>query len=197
MCWSASVSLNTYILSKFACLFAYMNGITPLVTLCFYQSFICMQLIEYFIWSKTFSNKILSQIAYIVIILQPVFALLCLKNKTLKITSMILYILFIIVYFIMPWSSVDFRTTVGPNGHLAWHWLKVSLPVIIIWMVFLLLRLVENKDWISLILAIILVIISYILYHKTYTWGSLWCWASALVSIVLIYNVFKNDFCKP
>ena len=52
MCWNASVSLNTYAFGLFASSFAYVNGVTNLSGLIFYQSFIIMQLIEYFIWTK-------------------------------------------------------------------------------------------------------------------------------------------------
>ena len=59
MCWSASVSINTYAFGLFASLFAYSNGVTNLLGFILYQSFIIMQLIEYFIWTKTFSNRLI------------------------------------------------------------------------------------------------------------------------------------------
>lgn len=197
MCWNASVSINTYILGTFACVFAYKNNIISLTTLLFYQSFICMQLIEYFIWSKTFSNKTMSQLAYILIVLQPIFALLCIEDKKIKVIGLTLYILFIIPSFIMPWSSVEFRSSPGSNGHLAWYWAKFSLPVLIIWSLFLTLRIVLNKDWLILILLLGALLTSYVLYHKTYTWGSMWCWVANMISLVLIYKVFAKEFCKP
>ena len=197
MCWNASVSINTYILGTFACIFAYKNNTISLTTLMFYQSFMCMQLIEYFIWSNTFSNKIMSQLAYILIVLQPVFALLCIEDKKIKKIGLILYTLFIIPFFIMPWSSVDFRSIPGRNGHLAWYWAKFTLPVLIIWSLFLTLRIILNKDWLFLILVLGALSLSYFFYNKTFTWGSMWCWACNLISLILIYTVFAKEFCRP
>ena len=69
------MSLNTYILGLFACIFAYVNNKISLYMFIFCQSFMIMQLVEYFIWSKSsFSNHILSQLGFILIVLQPIFA---------------------------------------------------------------------------------------------------------------------------
>ncbi len=62
MCWNASVSLNIYL----SYLLHHSHIIMVLLiylTSYFYKSLIIIQLIEYFKWSKTFSNKLLSQIA--------------------------------------------------------------------------------------------------------------------------------------
>ncbi len=80
MCWNASVSLNTYIFGLFACIFSYMNNRIKLPNILFYQSFMLMQLIEYFIWKKQFSNKLLSQIGYLLIFSQPIFSILLIEN---------------------------------------------------------------------------------------------------------------------
>ena len=62
MCWNASVSLNTYIFGLFACLFAYFNNKISLLELFSLQSFMLIQLTEYFVWSKQFSNRVVSHI---------------------------------------------------------------------------------------------------------------------------------------
>jgi hypothetical protein len=85
MCWSANVSLNTYIFGLFACIFSYMNNRIKLYNLFFLQSFMSIQLIEYFVWKKQFSNKLLSQIAYILILVQPIFAILQIENIKIQI----------------------------------------------------------------------------------------------------------------
>jgi hypothetical protein len=76
MCWNASVSLNSYILGLFASLFSYFNGVSNIYLFIFFQTFISMQLIEYFTWSNTFSNRVLSQVALILIICQPLFSII-------------------------------------------------------------------------------------------------------------------------
>ena len=197
MCWNASVSINTYIFSTFACIFAYMNGIISIPTLLFYQSFMCMQLIEYFIWSKTFSNRTLSQIAYAAIVLQPIFALLCIEDYRLRNICLVLYTIFVVPAFLTRWSNIDFRSIPGANGHLAWYWANFSLPILITWTFFLTLRIIVNRDWLSYIIVVGLLFITYILYNKTNTWGTLWCWLVNMLSFYLIYKVFAKEFCKP
>ena len=202
MCWNASVSINTYIFGTFASIFAYINGVLSLPSLIFYQIIVSIQLIEYFIWSKTFPNSVLSQLAYIVILVQPIIGIIGLelsKDMTyIKYILLACYLCFAtIVMYMYPWSKIDFRSTPGPNGHLAWHWLTFSLPIVIIWVLFLATRMIIYKEFIFLILYLILVVITYVLYNKTHTWGSLWCWASNAMAIVFIYKVFAKEFCKP
>jgi hypothetical protein len=197
MCWSASVSLNTYIFGLFACIFSYMNNRIKLPNLFFYQSFMIMQLIEYFVWKKQFSNKILSQIAYILIFSQPIFGILLIENVKLKYTSLICYLIFLIILFIVnPWNSIEFKMEKASNGHLSWKWLKLSIPILIIWLIFLSLNTIIKKDYLSLLFFNISAVISYVLFYKTLTWGSLWCWISNFLAFYLIGDVFYNDFCS-
>jgi hypothetical protein len=197
MCWSANVSLNTYILGLFACIFAYVNNKISLSTLFFNQSFMVMQLLEYFIWSKQFSNKLLSQIGYILVLMQPIVGILTIENNDkIKYLSLLFYICFLgIVFITKPWSTVNFKTAPAANGHLAWNWLNLSAPFLLIWLFFLSLRIIANKQWFFLGLVYFLAITSYIFYHKTLTWGSLWCWISNFIALFYIYIVFENDVC--
>ena len=93
MCWNASVSLNTYILGLFACLFAYFNNKLSLFELLIFQSFMFMLLTEYFVWSNQFSNRVVSQLLLILVILQPVFGFLTI-DKPIKNVLLFLYICF-------------------------------------------------------------------------------------------------------
>ncbi len=195
MCWNASVSLNTYIFGLFACAFAYFNNKISLLEFFNLQSFMMMQLTEYFIWSKQFSNRLVSQLSYILILSQPFFGLLTI-DKPIKNVLIFLYICFVAVVMILkPWSSIDFRTIPAENGHLAWYWLQFSFPLMIIWFLFLISSQALKSKWILILCASISVSISYILYHKTLTWGSLWCWISNVFAVYLIYRVFEDDVC--
>jgi len=192
MCWNASVSLNTYIFGLFACLFSYFNNKVSFKSVLFFQSFMSMQLLEYFIWSKQFSNRLLSQLSYILVLSQPFFGLLSSEKNVL----LIFYTLFVAVLLLFnPWSSTDFRSTPASNGHLAWHWLQLSLPWLFIWFLFLITKMVLNRNWISVLLMCVSISVSYILYEKSMTWGSLWCWVSNVFALYLIYNVFEEDVC--
>jgi phage shock protein PspC (stress-responsive transcriptional regulator) len=198
MCWNASVSLNTFVFGVFASLFSYFNGDTKILGVIFYLSIIIMQLIEYFIWSKTFSNRLLSQIALLVILLQPIFNILNIEEKPELIPYLLLaYITFIIILYtiIIPLNTVDFSSVPGKNGHLAWNWLNFNLLIIFIWFMFLSSRWIIDKMYLYIVLFTIFLIISMILYKDTQTWGSMWCWACNFSSFYFILSVFYKDFC--
>ena len=197
MCWNANVSLNTYIFGLFACIFTYFNKKIGLMSLLFMQTWLSMQLIEYFIWSKTFSNRLLSQIAFIVIASQPIFGILSIsKHNIIKYVSLFCYLLFsTFVMILKPWSKIEFSSTPSKNGHLAWNWGKYSNILILIWFMFLSIKFVINKEWFILGLVTISAVITFALYHKTHTWGSLWCWLANTVSLIMILSVFYDDIC--
>jgi hypothetical protein len=199
MCWSAQVSLNTYVFSTFACFFAFFNGILSLIEVVFLQSFICMQLLEHFIWAESFSNTSLSQIGLGIILCQPIFSILCVSGSNTKYIPLLLgaYGAFLVVLFLLvkPFGTIDFKTVPGPNGHLAWHWLDFPLYAIILWLGFFLIRHVLNKDYINMILIILIVGTTYLLFHKSKTWGSLWCWVANGVAFMLVVQVFWRDLC--
>jgi hypothetical protein len=199
MCWNASVSLNTYIFGLFASLFSYYNGNSEILGIIFYQSVIIMQLIEYFIWSKTFSNRLLSQIGLSVILLQPIFNIIKIKTKPELIPYLLIaYLIFIIIVYtsIIPLDSINFSTLPSKNGHLSWKWMNWNIFILAIWYLFLSSTWIIDKMYLTLIFVTIFLIISIILYKDTHTWGSMWCWICNIISIYFIYNVFYKDFCK-
>ena len=197
MCWNANVSINTYIFGLFACLFAFFNNKLSVTSFLFAQSWMSMQLIEYFIWSKTFSNRLLSQIAFLFIFSQPIFGILSISNHTtLKYLALVSYFLFIAILMIFkPWSTIDFTTVQSTNGHLSWKWLNYPNIAILLWFIFLSIKFIINKELFILSLVTISAIVTYALYSKTLTWGSLWCWLSNLGSLYIIGNVFYDDIC--
>jgi hypothetical protein len=197
MCWNETVSINTFLLSTFSVLLALGNNIISPTHALFYMSFMIMQFIEFLIWRKSFSNKTLSMIALIIILTQPIFSLLIIENYNYRINLLISYIIFIflLLTIIKPWNAIDFRSIKALNGHLAWKWLNFPFYVIVIWMFFFFIGFVLNKRLITGSLVLSMVIISYLLFYKTETWGSIWCHMSNIIAIVLIYYVFKKEFC--
>ena len=199
MCWNASVSLNTYIFGLFASSFAYYNGTTDLLGFLLFQSFIIMQLIEYFIWSKTFPNSLLSQIALFAILCQPVLNILKIQKMPKLIPYLLVaYFIFIIIVYtiITPLNTLDFSSVPSKNGHLAWKWFSWNIYIIVIWFAFLSARWVIDEMYLILVFVSIALIISIILYKKTQTWGSMWCWIANIISFYIIAMVFYKDFCK-
>ena len=197
MCWNANVSLNTYILGLFASIFGYLNNKITFTGLLFIQTWMSMQLIEYFIWSKTFSNRVLSQISFILITCQPFFGILSItKAIFMKYVLLVSYVCFAIITMIIhPWSTIDFASTPSKNGHLAWNWMNYPATTLLIWFIFLSIKFIMNKEWFTLSLVTVSAAITYSLYHKTLTWGSLWCWLSNFASFIIIISVFYDDIC--
>jgi len=199
MCWNASVSLNTYIFGLFASLFSYYNGFGNILSVIFYQSFIIMQLLEYFIWTKTFSNKLLSQIALFVILCQPIFNIIKIETYPKAIPYLLAaYLIFIIILYtlIIPIDTINFSTVSSKNGHLSWKWLNWNIYIIFIWYTFLSTRWIIDKMYTIFIVISVLLIITLILYKETNTFGSMWCWIANVLSIYLIFVVFYKDMCK-
>jgi len=199
MCWNASVSLNTYLLGLFASIFSYYNRIGNFLSVLFYQSFIIIQLIEYFIWTKTFSNRLLSQIAFIIIYFQPILNIIKIeKNKKLIPYLLVAYITFIIILYtaFIPLNTINYSSVPSKNGHLSWNWLDINIYIIFIWYAFLSIRWIIDKMYPTLIFVTIFLIITIILYKDTNTFGSIWCWACNIISFYLIFAVFYKDYCK-
>jgi hypothetical protein len=133
-----------------------------------------MQLLEYFIWSKTFSNRLLSQIAFFIIIYQPIFNILKIESQPEVIPYLLVaYFVFIGILYtiVIPLNTVEFSTVPSKNGHLAWKWLNVNIFIIVIWFAFLSLYWIVDKQYIFFAFVAIFLIISIILYKETNTWG--------------------------
>jgi hypothetical protein len=199
MCWNASVSLNTYIFSLFASTFAYYNNATNIHSYIFYQSFIAIQLIEYFIWSKTFSNSLLSKIGLITILLQPLLNIFTIETKKYLIPYLVIaYLIFVIIVytFIIPINTIKFISTPSKNGHLSWKWLDGWYPyIMIVWFSFLIAVWIINKKYLTILFTSLLLIVSIILYQKYQTIGSMWCWICNIISFIYIFKVFYKEFC--
>jgi hypothetical protein len=198
MCWNASVSLNTFVFGVFALLFSYFNDDIKIPVAISYLSIIIIQLIEYFVWSKTYSNSLLSQIAFLVIFCQPIFQILSIEKRPELIQYLLLtYFIFVIIVWtgIIYVTNIDFSMIPAENGHLAWKWLNCNLFIILIWYMFFASRLIIDKLYSTFTLLTIFLIISIILYKDTQTWGSMWCWVCNFSSLYLILKVFYKDIC--
>lgn len=195
MCWNASISINTYIFTTFASLFAYYNNVINIYNLLFIQSVAVMQLVEYFVWSKTFSNMWLSIIGLIIVLIQPIFSILQISiNNKYRNWLLGLYLIAVFIQYgiVNPWNNIDFQTIPAKNGHLKWKW---TLTTIFgsIWSIFLLFPLWINKYYIPFWFGLFTFLYFAIKNNGTYTVGSMWCWIANLVSIFIIGLVFWKD----
>lgn len=198
MCWNASISLNTYLFSLFASGLAWMNGLLSVYGFVAYQAFSTMQLIEYFTWSKTFDNAVLSFLALTLVLMQPATSILTMQSKAHRqfmYPLLVSYVAFVALLLWLSWRKMKFSMTVASNGHLSWKWLNVPLLLILLWLVFLVIPYAVTGQYFITGFIVITFAITYVLYSSSGTWGSLWCWVANFMAIGLLAKVFYKDIC--
>jgi hypothetical protein len=196
MCWNAEVSLNTFIFSLFGAVFAYFNNVIDIYSLLYFISFISIQLVEYFTWNNINDkkiNRLLSQIALFLIIIQIPFFIYSLKTVPNKFSLVSLYLLLWLI--VICYYNIDFSMNKASNGHLEWNWLKIPLWIIFIYQSIMIALFFYEEKYIYGVLYFIIVCGIYYTYHKSNTWGSLWCWIANALSILLIIQVFSKKLC--
>ena len=197
MCWNPEVSLTTYTFSTLSILLALNLGILKLSNFLIIQSFIIMQLIEFFLWIYLKHNKLntfFSILGFIAILSQPFLTLFSIQHfnyKNLIIGSYIVFILYLIFT-----QNIEYKTVVGINKHLEWKWLNFPLHIILIWLFFLCFKYFyyfysySYKEYINefytFLFIIITFIFSYISFLNTKTWGSMWCWYANIISVFFL-----------
>lgn len=194
MCWSASVSLNTFIFSLFGTLFALFNGVIDVPQALFFTSFTSMQLVEYFAWKDLSDTRIPSMVGLLLLFLQIV---LVIYNYYKGPYQNLLYgFWFAIIAVILMTTKIDLSMHKAPNGHLTWNWLN-SIPKIY-WLIFVLFYLGIGIDYkYNLVFLAFLAVISFSWYNYSAsgTFGSMWCWISNAFALVWIFRVFRKELC--
>jgi len=196
MCWNTEVSLNTFIFSLFATLFAYFNNVIGGMESLYFFSFMSMQLLEYFTWKNLKDRKMntfLSKVGLFLIFIQIPLFILHKSNvpSHIKMELVILYLMFSL--FVKLHYSIDFSMNKASNGHLAWNWLNFPGHIIIIYLSFILGLLFYEKEYFKFIVYFVVIFAIYYTYDKTNTWGSLWCWISNVLALKLICQVFLKS----
>ena len=190
MCWNADVSLNTFIYALISLTIVIalnkINSIDILISL----SVSSMQLFEYFAWKNIHNKKIIYQLSLIAGPLIIFSQLLLINYGNLhgieRIISIIL--IFIILYLCMIYNYYNnkFDMEVGGNGHLIWYWVDVPPILLLFIFIFYLYPLSKRNDIIPFIGISIFLFISLYYYYKYKTWGTMWCYFSNIIWLVLI-----------
>ncbi len=198
MCWSAEVSLQSFLIGSTAIFVGYQNGLS-LPTTIFCVTIVCMQLIEFFVWtylSNPTVNFVASLAAVGLLWLQPIASILTFETKHV-LTALQAYLGLSLLGFLWPQDkpfNQVYRMTEGENGHLVWHWLQKdsrTLLSLLVYFVFLLGPLVLRKEWLLLGLATSTLGVSLYSFYKDNTWGSMWCWiVNYIVVAVSLHQVF-------
>jgi len=204
MCWSARVSLNTYIVAVFGTVFALANGM-PLNLIAWLHLFSMMQLVEYFLWKNLHIpdwNTFYSGVGLTILALEPIASMFLMESGKLRNSILCAYLLFlaIIILLYYPWTPY---TKVASNGHLMWFWQPKEMPIItnLIWALFFLIPLLLTSYYLIGIIGVITIIITYVSYNRAGTWGSMWCWIANAIWLFIIGYIasdgcFQQFLCK-
>ncbi len=201
MCWNATVSLNTFLFSNFVLLLIYYNNTYTQYKIkefdnvwlyVLFESFILMQLIEFFIWrnlNNKFYNNVFSILANILLIFQPITSMMLLSDHTIRNTLLSSYLLLTIPFALYNFATKYIHSEKSKNGHLMWHFVDESMMILIliwsVWLFFSLFSFVYEQKFIGGILFWAMALIfSYYNYIKDDTVGSMWCWA---INLTMIY----------
>ena len=199
------MSLNTWVLGVFATVFALSNGVIDVVDALFIQSFVSMQLVEFFLWraiDSGGSTRVASMAGLSLIAVQPVLsaARLLMPGQSPALGAALLAAYSLpCVLFALRAGPIVFETTVGSSGHLQWEWLRVDTLVVAAWAAVLIApMLFLSPRWLNLSAAAFVLgtlLVSCYFGWRDGSWGTIWCWVAAAVSFKLIVQVFWKDVC--
>ena len=211
MCWSAGVSLNTFILVCFAAVIGLVNNVMTIWDTAFLLSYGSMQLIEYFLWTHIGNsklNRVFSIVGLLAIMLQPLISILRIDvhgrpgNNKYKTGLLLAYTVFasVVLYLGVFTKFIDFRSTVAKNGHLAWHWLTSFTKswgiLIFVWMLLFFVPMIICKDYLSALFTVGVLLTSIFTFWKDETWGSMWCWVAAIASMhYIVQSFYVSGWC--
>lgn len=206
MCWSAEISLSTFVFGIAGMVIAYINNLADLKWVAFYFTITSMQLLEYFIWktignNDASTNELLSKIGLFIILMQPITIGFIIKNNSYKAIYFVLLAIFLLTYLYTA-SPIKFSTSIAKNGHLNWEWLQLeSVGIIIIWCLFMATALwLSSTSFVdalpSIIFTVSLVMWSYYTY-RSYggAWGSVYCSFINLAFTYMIALSFYKNYC--
>ena len=193
MCWSAEVSLQTFVLGciGLAILYALSYSNFKIVII---LSFISVQLWEYFIWKyidRPDISRIFSFIIYVTILSQPIIAILATNYKYLIKYYIFLMIVNFLIFASFSDPKFDFRPKVANDGHLDWNWFDndtLGITGSLIYLAFFLGIMLITKNYSAFVFASILYIYSVYNYSKNKTTSSMWCWFANVCIILCIID---------
>lgn len=207
MCWSAEISISTFIIALAGTTIALINKLyTPLLVL-FYLNFSSLQLVEYFLWTlkQPATRRVVCQIGFLLVLVQPLVIAIAIdpKTPTYRLWRNIFLYLWVATTIVwITWDPPVFEAHRGNNGHLVWSWISRNPAIITMWVIGLIgamhtYRLSHGLNpWPATIFMIIAVAVSLWAYYKNNTWSSMWCWISNIIFVNIIIQVFVTEFTK-
>ena len=160
----------------------------------FILSYISMQLVEYFAWKNPENTRIPSMVGLLLISLQIPLMINAFYKGPYK--NLLYAFCFVISAIALLTTKINFSMHKAPNGHLSWDWLNsFSKIYLLIFILFYLGLGIYTNDLIAFFYVFSTILFSWYTYSSAGTFGSMWCWLANLVSVYLIFKVFRKEFC--
>ena len=194
MCWSAEASLNTYLFALFAATTAYVNGYNWRILL-YALVFSTMQLAEWGIWSNLkdkSGNEAWSKFAYAVILAEGIVSINVLPSASARTLGFLLYGLFLALTELPSFSTKNWQTSVGPNGHLQHKWLSEQ-PFGFIMLAFLIVPLFLAGEWLLATVNLVGMLFAAYNYYNTSEFSSMWCFVAISFWFVILGQSYGNN----
>lgn len=212
MCFSANVSISTYIIGMIGSIILLFQGYIPEGI--FFIWVVQMQLLEFFLW-KTLPlenkniciipslNKTTTKIAVIVNHLEPIvlwLAIIFFSKKVLPNIIHIILILFILISILYTIQVLEVTecTTVTDTSypHLHWKWNRgmnagyYYLFFVCILMILCIFGL--ERGYINAFIILFSFLLSWIIYGEKHSVGAMWCFAASFAPwiLIVIYTYF-------
>ena len=201
MCWSADVSLKTFLQGAIFIGIIYLLNPDDIIIIVFLASFLAMQLLEYFIWTniKNRGNlRFYGFLTYLLIFIQPILLLYVTQNYK----YILLYValqLFWLIFCLISFNDMKFNFLpyVGKNRHLVWNWTNNNMYEIVFGIIYLIFYLSTIYIYTSLIVfiaGVMTYLYSIYNYWNFKTSSTMWCWiVSMLIAAYLIIAIYKFD----
>lgn len=212
MCWSAEVSLLTFISSSAMCAYLwYRNADNDRAISLWIFAFSLMQLFEFFMWIDMKNHTISAKLSLIFILAQPlVLALALLKLGTIhnnEIIKWLLYgfigiasikVLYTIYYAFYIDKDNKWLSVKGENCHLVWYFVKNedNMPLLtrinnLYYWPLLLTCLCIKPFPLGLMYALFgTITFNFSKYYYGLEYGSMWCWIANAMGIFAIASKY-------
>lgn len=200
MCWNPEVSFKTFFISLITSIIALKMNYWNNLEFLGFMSFSIMQLLEGFMWLNLNNDiiiNILSIIGLCVIYSQPIFCIINQLKDHIKSNLLKIYLLIatpILIYYMLNGNNT---VHVAKNGHLAWDWLPDNMSIILGYLFFCTIPFIIDFDIITMIKGFVFVIsalLSYNIYKKYKTWGSMWCWFVNFFSLFILFDIIRKYY---
>lgn len=212
MCWSPTVSINTFLISIIATSAVFysayfldkpvdgVNAKNVMPFTFFMLSFVTIQLFEYNLWNNLDNpneNQFWSMLAFFLIFIQPFASINRMERSVEKTRLLIYYMIFFLAVILFLLPSRVFETHKGFDGHLHWTWLDLKGAEYIFLFAWIALFFTPyyyiESSRLAGILGAVTLIFSIYYYSIGGSWGSMWCWIANIISIYYIVKIILEN----